>query len=55
MFITTSSQLEVKAILDISELSRAKGFSASKLRHDEEVGLIRSEGRRGLKHLFEMR
>ncbi|RBW63338.1 helix-turn-helix domain-containing protein [Ruegeria sp. A3M17] len=40
-------------MLDISELSRASGFSPSKLRYYEEVGLIRSVGRRGLKRLYE--
>ncbi len=40
-------------MLDISELSRLSGFPASKLRYYEEIGLIRSVGRRGLKRLFE--
>lgn len=40
-------------MLDISELSRLSGFSASKLRYYEEVGLIQSVGRRGLKRLYE--
>lgn len=40
-------------MLDISELSRRTGFAASKLRYYEEVGLIRSIGRKGLKRLFE--
>ncbi|NRB17254.1 MAG: helix-turn-helix domain-containing protein [Rhodobacteraceae bacterium] len=40
-------------MLDISELSRVSGFSASKLRYYEEIGLIRSAGRRGLKRLYE--
>ncbi|AGI67620.1 MerR family transcriptional regulator [Octadecabacter antarcticus 307] len=40
-------------MLDISELSRRTGFPASKLRYYEEVGLIRSIGRKGLKRLFE--
>ncbi|MCV2893326.1 helix-turn-helix domain-containing protein [Lentibacter sp. XHP0401] len=40
-------------MIDISELSRLSGFSASKLRYYEEVGLIRSVGRRGLKRLYE--
>ncbi|WP_120631374.1 helix-turn-helix domain-containing protein [Ruegeria sp. EL01] len=40
-------------MLDISELSHLSGFSASKLRYYEEVGLIRSAGRRGLKRLYE--
>lgn len=40
-------------MIDISELSRASGFSASKLRYYEEFGLIRSVGRRGLKRLYE--
>ncbi|MEL6595174.1 MAG: helix-turn-helix domain-containing protein [Pseudomonadota bacterium] len=40
-------------MLDISELSHASGFPASKLRYYEEIGLIRSVGRRGLKRLYE--
>lgn len=40
-------------MLDISELSRRSGFSASKLRYYEEIGLIRSVGRRGLKRVYE--
>ena len=40
-------------MLDISELSRRTGFPASKLRYYEEIGLIRSSGRKGLKRLFE--
>ncbi len=39
-------------MLDISELSRQSGFAASKLRYYEEVGLIRSAGRKGLKRLY---
>lgn len=40
-------------MLDISQLSRISGFSASKLRYYEEVGLITSAGRQGLKRLYE--
>lgn len=40
-------------MIDISELARIAGFSASRLRYYEEVGLIRSAGRRGLKRLYE--
>ncbi len=40
-------------MIDISELSRRSGFPASKLRYYEEIGLIRSSGRKGLKRLFE--
>lgn len=40
-------------MLDISELSRQSGFPASKLRYYEEVGLIRSAGRKGLKRTYE--
>ncbi|KAA0921132.1 MerR family transcriptional regulator [Aquicoccus porphyridii] len=40
-------------MLDISELSRRTGFPASRLRYYEEIGLIRSSGRKGLKRLFE--
>lgn len=39
-------------MIDISALSRATGHPASKLRYYEEVGLIRSVGRRGLKRLY---
>ncbi|MDK3018630.1 helix-turn-helix domain-containing protein [Pseudodonghicola flavimaris] len=40
-------------MLDISELSRRTGCPASKLRYYEDIGLIRSAGRKGLKRLFE--
>lgn len=40
-------------MLDISELSRRTGLPASTLRYYEEIGLIRSSGRRGLKRVFE--
>ena len=40
-------------MLDISQLSRQSGFPASKLRYYEEVGLISSVGRKGLKRLYE--
>lgn len=40
-------------MFDISELSRASVFSASKLRYCEEMVLIRSAGRRGLKRIYE--
>ena len=40
-------------MLDISELSRKSGIPASKLRYYEEVGLIRSVGRNGLRRVFE--
>ncbi len=40
-------------MLDISELSRASGFAASKLRYYEELGLIQSAGRKGLKRVYE--
>ncbi|MGM0700828.1 MAG: helix-turn-helix domain-containing protein [Pseudomonadota bacterium] len=40
-------------MLDISELSRKSGVPASKLRYYEEVGLIRSVGRKGLRRVFE--
>jgi DNA-binding transcriptional MerR regulator len=38
--------------IDISELSRRSGVTASALRFYEEKGLIASVGRRGLKRLF---
>ncbi len=40
-------------MLDITELSRKSGVPASKLRYYEEVGLIRSVGRKGLRRVFE--
>lgn len=40
-------------MLDITQLSRQSGFPASKLRYYEDVGLIRSVGRKGLKRLYE--
>ncbi|MBL3595630.1 MerR family DNA-binding protein [Rhodovulum sulfidophilum] len=40
-------------MLDISELARPSGLSAATIRYCEEIGLIRSSGRRGLKRLFE--
>lgn len=40
-------------MLDISELSRQSGIAASKIRYYEEVGLIRSVGRKGLRRVFE--
>ncbi|MBL3610698.1 MerR family DNA-binding transcriptional regulator [Rhodovulum sulfidophilum] len=40
-------------MLDISELARPSGLSAATIRYYEEIGLIRSSGRRGLKRLFE--
>ncbi|MFG6177859.1 helix-turn-helix domain-containing protein [Halomonas sp. THAF12] len=42
-------------MLDISELARKSGVSASKLRYYEEVGLIRSVGRNGLRRVFDDR
>lgn len=39
-------------MLDISELSRKSGIPASKLRYYEEVGLIQSVGRNGLRRVF---
>lgn len=40
-------------MIDISQLSRFSGFPASKIRYYEEIGLIQSVGRRGLKRLYE--
>tara|TARA_R110002020_G_scaffold159853_1_gene344028 strand:- start:37 stop:693 length:657 start_codon:yes stop_codon:yes gene_type:complete len=40
-------------MLDISQLSRKSRIPASKLRYYEEVGLIRSVGRNGLRRVFE--
>jgi DNA-binding transcriptional MerR regulator len=40
-------------MLDISEVARQSGLPASTLRYYEELGLVRSVGRKGLKRLFE--
>lgn len=40
-------------MIDISELAHQSGCPASKIRYYEEIGLIRSVGRKGLKRLFE--
>lgn len=40
-------------MLDISEVSHRSGLPASTLRYYEEVGLISSAGRRGLRRIFE--
>lgn len=40
-------------MLDISELSRQSGIAASKIRYYEEIGLIQSVGRKGLRRVFE--
>ena len=39
--------------MDISEVARRTGVRASTLRFYEEMGLIRSTGRRGLRRLFD--
>ncbi|WP_460941529.1 helix-turn-helix domain-containing protein [Parahaliea aestuarii] len=39
-------------MLDISELSRQSGIAASKIRYYEQVGLVRSIGRKGLRRVF---
>lgn len=41
------------SVLDITEVARKAGVSASTLRFYEEKGLIGSVGRRGLRRLFE--
>lgn len=38
--------------MDISEVKKKTGLAVSKIRYYEEVGLINSTGRRGLKRLF---
>lgn len=38
--------------MDIAEVSRRSGLPASTLRHYEQVGLIRSVGRSGLRRVF---
>ena len=40
-------------LLEISEVAKSSGVAASTLRYYEEIGLIESAGRRGLKRLFE--
>lgn len=40
-------------MLDITEVARQSGLTASALRYYEELGLIRSVGRKGLKRLFD--
>lgn len=40
-------------MLDISVISRRSGFPASTLRYYEELGLITSAGRHGLRRIFE--
>ncbi|WP_343231953.1 helix-turn-helix domain-containing protein [Tahibacter caeni] len=40
-------------VLDIGEVARRSGISASALRYYEEKGLIASVGRRGLRRLFD--
>jgi DNA-binding transcriptional MerR regulator len=51
----TSSRLEVKGpeAMDIAEVARRAGVPASTLRYYEELGLIRSNGRHGLRRLFD--
>jgi DNA-binding transcriptional MerR regulator len=51
----TSSQLEVNTMrqLDIGEVAQRAGVRASTLRYYEEMGLISSTGRRGLRRLFD--
>ena len=39
--------------MDIAEVARRSGLPASTLRYYEELGLIRSTGRRGLRRLFD--
>ena len=39
--------------MDIAEVARRAGLPASTLRYYEELGLIRSNGRRGLRRLFD--
>lgn len=40
------------ASLDITEVAQTSGIPTSTIRYYEEVGLITSTGRRGLKRLF---
>ncbi|HEY5793627.1 MAG TPA: helix-turn-helix domain-containing protein [Bosea sp. (in: a-proteobacteria)] len=40
-------------LLDIGEVARRSGVPPSTLRYYEEIGLIRSEGRRGLRRQFD--
>lgn len=40
-------------VLDIGEVAERSGVPASTLRYYEEIGLVRSEGRRGLRRQFD--
>lgn len=40
-------------MIDIAQLAKKTGHSASKLRYYDEMGLIQSVGRKGLKRLFD--
>lgn len=40
-------------MIDIAQLSKKTGLPASKLRYYDEMGLIQSVGRKGLKRLFD--
>lgn len=57
MQLANSSRLEVKPgrNLDIAEVARRARLPASTLRYYEEMGLIRSIGRRGLRRLYDAR
>src|ERR1700741_3935892 len=53
-YSATSSRLEVKrGNVDITEVARRSGLTASTLRFYEEKGLIASIGRRGLHRVFD--
>jgi hypothetical protein len=48
-----SSSRCAKKIMDITEVSKASGLPTSTLRFYEEKGLIQSNGRNGLRRLFD--
>ena len=39
--------------MDIGEVAKASGLAPSTLRYYEEIGLIQSSGRKGLRRLFQ--
>lgn len=50
--MTSNDTHDTLCLLDIGEVARQSGFTASTLRYYEEIGLIQSAGRKGLRRLF---
>ncbi len=50
--MTSNDSPKSLALLDIGDVARRSGFTASTLRYYEELGLIQSSGRKGLRRLF---